>query len=153
MSILFYFEFSAYKVTFNTVDAILKKKLNILVRLASVDGAFVPKEKQFIREICERHGLDRKAVEEVMANPEPIGSLGAISYQTNVQYLTEILLLMLVDGKVLQSEVLFCEDMGLRLGYTKKSIDALISRIRIDMEIDETKLKRLVLELPNNLKA
>ena len=143
----------AYRLIFNTVDAILKKKLNILIRLASVDGAFVPKEKQFIRNICERHGLDREAVEEVMANPEPIGSLGAISYKTNVEYLTEILFLMLVDGKVLQSEILFCEDMGLRLGYTKKSIDALINRIKLDLEIDEAKLKRLVLELPHPLKS
>jgi phage I-like protein len=135
------------------VDAILKKKINILIRLAAVDGHFVPKEKHFIQSICQRHGLDRHAVDEIIQGPDPIGSLGALSYKTTVEYLTESMMLMLVDGKVLPSEILFCEDIGLRLGFTKKAIDGLISRIRQNMGISIEEMKKLVVALPHPLKA
>ena len=135
------------------MDAILKKKLNILIRLAAVDGHFVPKEKHYIQSICQRHGVEKKTVDEIINGPDPIGSLGALSYKTTVEFLTESMILMLVDGKVLPSEILFSEDIGLRLGFTKKSIDGLIARIQQNMEISTEELKKLVIALPHPLKA
>lgn len=135
------------------MNAILKKKINILVQLAAVDGSFVQKEKSLIKDICDRNGISKAELNEIMVSPEPIGSLGALSYLTIVEYMTEALLLMLVDGKVLQSEVLFCEDIGLRLGFTKASVDGLIDQIRQQVDIDEASLKKLVAALPHPLKS
>lgn len=135
------------------MNAVLKKKLNILVQLAAVDGSFVQKEKSLIKSICERHGLTKKDLDEIMISPEPIGSLGALSYRTILEYMSESLLLMLVDGKILQSEVLFCEDIGLRLGFTKATIDELIDKLRNRIDIDENSLKKLVASLPHPLRA
>lgn len=134
------------------MDAVLNKKLNILIRLAAVDGEFVPKEKAFIKAICERHGVNSSLVDEIIEGPDPIGSLGALSYQTTVDYLTESIMLMLVDGKVLNSEILFCEDIGLRLGFTKKSIDDLVEQIQENLDITIEQVRRLILFLPHNMR-
>ena len=134
------------------MDAVLKKKLNILVRLAEVDGHFAVKERRFIYDVSLRHGVEKQAVDEIIRHPDPIGSLGALSYRTTVEYLTESMILMLVDGKVLPSEILFCEDIGLRLGFTKKSIDSLITRIRQNMNISIEEMRKLVMMLTHPLR-
>lgn len=134
------------------MDAVLNKKLNILIRLAAVDGEFVPKEKAFIKSICQRHGVNPTLVDEIIDGPDPIGSLGALSYQTTLDYLSESLMLMLVDGKVLQSEILFCEDIGVRLGFTKRSIDELVEQIQMNLDISIEQIRKLIKALPHPLK-
>ena len=149
---LFYFELTELSYKFTSMDAVLNKKLNILIRLAAVDGEFVPKEKAFIKSICLRHGVNTNLVDEIIEGPAPIGSLGALSYQTTVEYLSDSLMLMLVDGKVLQSEILFCVDIGVRLGFTKRSIDTLIERIQENMNISIEQIRKLILSLPHPLR-
>ena len=131
------------------MDAVLRKKINILIHLAGADGHFDDSERAFIYNICLRHGVDLDTIGDLIAEPEPIGSLGALSHTTAVDYLTESILLMLVDGKVLPSEVLFCQDMGLRLGFQKAAVDQLIEEIKEDFGIKYDELHKLVLALPH----
>lgn len=131
------------------MDAVLRKKINILIHLAGADGHFDDSERAFIYNICLRHGVDLDTIGDLIAEPESIGSLGALSYATTVDYLTESILLMLVDGKVLPSEILFCQDMGLRLGFQKSTVDRLIDEIKEDFEIKYEELHAHVFALPH----
>ncbi len=135
------------------MDAVLRKKINILIHLAGADGHFDDSERAFIYNICLRHGVDLDTIGDLIADPEPIGSLGALSHATAVDYLTESILLMLVDGKVLPSEVLFCQDMGLRLGFPKVAVDNLIDEIKEDFDISYDELHQLVADLPHPSKS
>ncbi len=131
------------------MDAVLRKKINILIHLAGADGHFDDSERAFIYNICLRHGVDLDTIGDLIAEPESIGSLGALSHATAVDYLTESILLMLVDGKVLPGEILFCQDMGIRLGFPKSAVDELIEGIKEDFYIKYDELHEHVLALPH----
>jgi len=131
------------------MDAVLRKKINILIHLAGADGHFDDSERAFIYNICLRHGVDLDTIGDLIAEPEPVGSLGALSHETAIDYLTESILLMLVDGKVLPSEILFCQDMGIRLGFPKSAVDELIHDIKEDFHITYDELHKHVHLLPH----
>lgn len=131
------------------MDAVLRKKINILIHLAGADGHFDESERAFIYNICLRHGVDLDTIGDLIANPEPVGSLGALSHANAVDYMTESILLMLVDGKVLPSEILFCQDMGMRLGFPKSAVDDLINEIKDDLHISYDELHTYVEALPH----
>ena len=131
------------------MDIVLKKKLSILIHLAGVDGEFANIEKSFIKEICDRNGVTNLEFEQLVKNPDPIASLGALSYNRVVEYMSDSLSLMLVDGKIRQSEVILCEDIGLRLGYQKKHIDQVIERLKDRIDLPVSNVVRIVESMPH----
>lgn len=134
------------------MNPILRKKLQILVFLALADKDFADQEREFIENICTRNELDLEIIDELINDPEPIGSLGALSYNKSVEYLTDSILLMVVDGKVLSGEVLFCQDIAIRLGFSKRATDDLIGMVSDSKSISRDRLEKQVLELPHALK-
>jgi hypothetical protein len=126
------------------MNPILKKKLSILIHLAGIDGEFANVEKAFIHDLCEANGVSNHEFEELISNPEPIGSLGALSYKKVVEYMSDCLSLMIIDGKIRQSEVLLCEDIGLRLGFQKTAIDQVIEQLKGNIDIPLNSISRLV---------
>lgn len=131
------------------MNILLKKKLSILIHLAGVDGEFAHIEKSFIKDICDRNGVSNLEFEQLVRNPDPIASLGALSYARVVEYMSDSLSLMLVDGKIRQSEVLLCEDIGLRLGYQKKHIDVVIERLKGNIDVPIDNIVRIVESMPH----
>ncbi len=131
------------------MNIVLKKKLSILIHLAGVDNDFAKVEKSFIEEICSRNGVSHKEFEELMQNPDPIGSLGALSYKQVVEYMSDSLSLMIIDNKIRQSEVLLCEDIGLRLGFQKKSIDETIEKLKDNTALPLSRIVKIVEEWPH----
>ncbi len=131
------------------MDAVLRKKINILIYLASADGNLDAREKKIINTVGVRNGIALSTIANLITAPESIGSLGALSHTTAVDYLTECILLMLVDGKVLPGEILFCQDVGIRLGFSKLTIDKLIDEIKENFKITYKDLHQYVLDLPH----
>ena len=132
------------------MDPILRNKLNILIHLAGVDGHFDRSERAFIYNICLRHNIELDRIGDLIEEPEPIMDLDHISYETAIDYLTDSILLMLVDGKVLPSEVLFCLDMGERLGFNRESVDALIKGIQEESSTSYGEMKKLIQKLEHH---
>ncbi len=131
------------------MNIISRKKVGILVQLAEVDGDYHPLEEKFIIGVAARHGISEAEIQEIKAATEPIGSLGALSYRTCVDYLTDVLQLLPVDGKILPSEVVFCEDIAMRLGFTKKGVDRLIEIIRQKTDLSKGRLGQMLLRIPH----
>ena len=134
------------------MNPVLQKKLKILVFLALADKDFAKEERAFIEKICERNNLEPSIIDDLIKDPEPIGSLGALSYEKAVEYLTDSIMLMAVDGKVLSGEVLFCEDTAMRLGFSKAATDDLIQMVSTNHSIKRSKLERQVRELPHSMR-
>ena len=131
------------------MNILLKKKLSILIHLAAIDGEFAKVEKSFIKEICDRNGVTTLEFEQLIKNPDPIASLGALSYARVVEYMSDSLSLMIIDGKIRQSEVILCEDIGLRLGFQKKHIDVVIEKLKGNVELPIDNIIRIVEAMPH----
>ena len=129
------------------MDLILKKKINILIHLAGVDGHFDESERAFIYNICLRHGVDLDLIGYLIAEPEPIEELENLPYETSIDYLTESILLMMVDGKVLPTEIKFCLDIGERLGFKREAIAELIEETQCDLQISYGELEERIKKL------
>jgi len=131
------------------MNPLLKKKLSLLVRLADADGEFVNVERSYIEEIALRNGLSQKELSQILDNPEPIVGLGALSYEKSVEYMCDSLSIIAIDHKILPSEVLLCEDIALKLGFTKNGIDSVISKLRAKPELSSAKIEEHVRLLPH----
>lgn len=112
------------------MNPVLKKKLSILIHLALADGEFATVEKTYIVDIADKNGVSKEEINDLIANPEAIGSLGALSYEKVVEYMSDSLSLVAIDQKILPGEVILCEDIGLRLGFQKKDIDKLLDSLK-----------------------
>ncbi len=121
----------------------IKDQLNILVQLASSDGMIADKELRLIRTIAEANELSTDEVDELVKNPKPIANLEYLSQDQKFEFLYNVIQLMKADGQVFKSEIIFCEDMAERLGYNRKVVAELSSKIYSDPTItaDRNSLK------------
>ena len=113
----------------------IKDQLNILVQLAASDGMIADKELRLIRTIAEANGLSGKEVDELIKSPKPIANLEYLSQDQKFEFLYNVIQLMKADGQVFKSEIVFCEDMAERLGYNRKVVAELSSKIYSDPTI------------------
>ncbi len=121
----------------------IKDQLNILVQLAASDGMIADKELRLIRTIAEANELSTEEVDELVKNPKPIANLEYLSQDQKFEFLYNVIQLMKADGQVFKSEIIFCEDMAERLGYNRKVVAELSSKIYSDPTItaDRNSLK------------
>ncbi len=123
----------------------IKEQLNVLIQLAASDSQVAEKEAKLIHMIGVSNGIPKEDVEEMLKNPSrPIGNLGTLTDDQKFEYLYQVVQMMKIDGQVFKSEIVFCEDIALRLGYKKGVIAELSSRIYSDPSItsDRDDLKR-----------
>ena len=126
----------------------IKDQLNILVQLASSDGMIADKELRLIRTIADANELSQDIVDELVENPKPIANLEYLSQDQKFEFLYNVIQLMKADGQVFKSEIIFCEDMAERLGYNRKVVAELSSKIYSDPTItaDRQNLKEKALK-------
>ena len=67
------------------MDIVTKKKLNILIQLAEADKHFAKTEREMIFKIAKDRQFPEEDVESLIRNPEPIDSLGALSFNQKFQ--------------------------------------------------------------------
>ena len=119
------------------MDIINHKRLTLLIQLANADGKVVEEERKFIYDIGERKGFKKSDIDLMFKNPGAVGSLGALSLQTSREYLRDMMFLMISDGIVHESEVIFCQQMGIRLGFHKADVDEVILKIQLGKSEEE----------------
>jgi hypothetical protein len=108
------------------MDIVTKKQLNILIQLAEADKHFAKIEREMIFKIATDRKFPEKEVLELIKNPEPIDSLGALSPDQKFEYLISCIELIFVDQNVFESEVIFCKNIAIKLGFKKGVIDYFI---------------------------
>jgi len=105
------------------MDIVTKKQLNILIQLAEADKHFAKIEREMIFKIATDRRFPEKEVLELIKNPEPIDSLGALSPDQKFEYLISCIELVFVDQNVFESEIIFCKNIAIKLGFKKGVID------------------------------
>lgn len=108
------------------MDIVTKKQLNILIQLAEADKHFAKSEREMIFKIAADRKFPEKDVLELIKNPEPIDSLGALSPDQKFEYLYSCIELIFIDQNVFESEIIFCKNIAIKLGFKKGVIDVFI---------------------------
>lgn len=126
----------------------LKIKISILSQLANVDGHFDIRELAFIYNVCLRNNMAVDSIGDIIAEPEPVISLECLTADERAAYLTDILLLMMIDGKVLPKEIQFCLEIGKRLGFDPGAIQLFITELHGKADRSEDCIRKRVDLLP-----
>lgn len=108
------------------MDIVTKKQLNILIQLADADKHFAKVEREMILKIASDRGFPDAIVNDLIKNPEPIGSLGALSENQKFKYLHDCIELVFADDQVFESELIFCRGIAIKLGFKKDVVDFLV---------------------------
>src|SRR3954471_2436328 len=101
------------------MDIVTKKQINILIQLAEADKHFAKIEREMIFKIARERNFPEESVNDLIRNPEPIDSLGALSNDQKFEYLISAIELIFIDQNVFESEVIFCKNIAIKLGFKK----------------------------------
>ena len=112
-----------------------KQQLNTLVHLASTDGLMSDEEARFIKMLGKFNGMSEEEVDDIMKSPSPMEDLNLLSDDQKFEYIYSLVQLMKADRQVFKSEINFCEDVAEELGYKRKVVAELSSRIYSDPAI------------------
>lgn len=125
------------------MDIVTRKQLNILIQLAEADKHFAKIEREMIFKIAKERNFSEEIVNNLIKNPEPIDSLGALSSDQKFDYLLSTIQLVFADHNVFESEIIFCKSIAIKLGFKKGIIDYFVnnySKIPVE-ELKQTALK------------
>ncbi|HEY3430710.1 MAG TPA: TerB family tellurite resistance protein [Cyclobacteriaceae bacterium] len=109
------------------MDIVTRKHLNLLIQLAEADKHFAKIERDMIFKIAKDRNFPDELVQELIRNPEPIDSLGALSPAQKFNYLLSCIELVFADHKVFESEIIFCKNIAIKLGFKKGVIDYFVT--------------------------
>jgi uncharacterized tellurite resistance protein B-like protein len=105
------------------MDIVTRKQLNILIQLAEADKHFAKTEREMIFKIAKERNFSEELVNSLIRNPEPIDTLGALSSEQKFEYLMSCIDLVFADHNVFESEIIFCKNIAIKLGFKKGIID------------------------------
>lgn len=105
------------------MDIVTKKLINILIQLAEADKHFAKAERDMIFKIAKEKNFPEESVRVLIKNPEPIDTLGALSQEQKFEYLYSTIELVFADHNIFDSEVLFCKNVAIKLGFKKGIVD------------------------------
>lgn len=125
------------------MDIVTRKQLNILIQLAEADKHFAKTEREMIFKIAKDRNFSEDLVNSLIRNPEPIDTLGALSSEQKFEYLMSCIDLVFADHNVFESEVIFCKNIAIKLGFKKGIIDFFVDNYA---KISRDQLKQVALQ-------
>ena len=107
--------------------------LKNLVAVAYADGKIEQTEMAALAAIMAREGLTPEDFERCVKNPKSIQFLPPESFEDCVDYLEDMVALMMCDGDIDDRELAICKATAIALGFKHEIIDALILKIIDDL--------------------
>ena len=108
--------------------------LKNLVALSLADGKIQEPELVAIAAICSREGLTEDDLEKCLKAPESINFVPPTDEKTKIKYLKDMVMLMMVDGNIDDTEMLTCKLTAEALGFRHEIVDAMIINIIKDIK-------------------
>ncbi|MEO9482898.1 MAG: TerB family tellurite resistance protein [Ekhidna sp.] len=118
----------------------IKNHLKALIQLSIIDRDFGQPEKSYVYTIGKANRVPEveinELVEEVLSSKEnsDVNFDGLLS-EERFDYLYDVIQLMKIDGEVFLTEIKYCEEVAEKLGYDKKVVKKMSSRIYGDPSI------------------
>ena len=118
----------------------IQEQLEALITLALIDNELSNIEKRSIYNLGKANELKEGEIDEIFTSvlrrkelAAPSVSIG--SDEEKFEFLYSIVQLMKIDKKVYLSEIKFCEEMALKLGYKSQLISELSAKVFSDPHI------------------
>ena len=117
-----------------------KTHLKSLIQLALSDQKFDKDEKIWIYSIGKANKIPEKDIETLILDAmskrdHEALTFSALSFDEKFEYLYNLIQLMKIDNEVFLSEINYCERLAENLGFDKKVVKKLSSRIYSDPAI------------------
>ena len=131
----------------------INTQLKTLVRLAVVDNTLDDSEKKMIMVIGTANKVPKEKIQKIIdyglsskANQVEHLDYSSLSFDDKFEYLYNIIQLMKIDHEVYLTEIRYCESVAEKLGFEKKVVSKMSSRIYSDPSIttDRDKLKQQI---------
>lgn len=118
----------------------IKNHLKALIQLSIIDRDFGQPEKSYVYTIGKANRVPEieidELVNEVLNSKEnsDVNFDGLLS-EERFDYLYDIIQLMKIDGEVFLTEIKYCEEVAVKLGYETKVVKKMSARIYGDPSI------------------
>ena len=126
----------------------IKSHLSLLISLANIDNDFSEEERDMIVMVGKANGIAENEIEELLEKQVPLPGVTTMSDDEKFECLFNVVQLMKIDKEIYLSEVKFCEDVAVKLGYKKAVIAELSAKIYSNPAItsDREALKKAILK-------
>ena len=104
-------------------------QLKNLVMLAAADGNFTDSELAVLLAVASRENITPEEFDKVIDNPESVTIDLPTDEDTKLDYLRDMVALMMIDGKLDEQEMAMCKVYAMTLGYRSSIVDGMIAGI------------------------
>lgn len=98
------------------------------------DGKIEKQELASIAAVCSREGLTKADLKRCLESPESIDFVPPANDLQRIQYLKDMVLLMMSDCNIDENEMLVCKMTAEALGFKHEVIDAMILNIIAELK-------------------
>lgn len=120
------------------MDDMIKRKLNILIYLAKIDGKFHKSEKALLMDFVKKLKMNPDEFKSLVENPE---QLEPEKVEEKAELMFLALKLIKVDNDLDYREVEFCKDLALKFGFKLDMVEHFTSmnltKEYFDKEVDK----------------
>jgi uncharacterized tellurite resistance protein B-like protein len=103
------------------MDNLLRKKINLLIHLAHVDGTFADSEKTLLKSVLEENGLGEQYIETHERSNIELDDLIKIKGKNELLYWC--LKLIHADGELHPTELAYSKIVANKLGFQSEVVD------------------------------
>jgi len=117
----------------------IEKQLTALVLLAKSDETLDERELDFIYKIGRANCLEDDQIQQIIDNPGEIGSLGDLNDDEKFDFLYNVIHLMKVDDEIFNSEIDYCNQIAVKLGYGMGAVMEMYPKVHKNLVIKQEK--------------
>lgn len=111
--------------------------LKNIISVSMADGELGEDELTIIALAAARDNISERDVEKMLKGKDRIKFTVPDTDEMKMRFLTDMVILMMVDGSLGDSELRMCKNAARLYGYGDEVVDDLVASIRQDMEKDE----------------
>lgn len=104
-------------------------QLKNLVMLAAADGRFTDSELAVLLAVASREHISPEDFNKVIDDPDSVNIVLPEDEDTKLNYLRDMVALMMIDGDLDEQELAICKVYAIALGYNSKIVDGMIADI------------------------
>ncbi len=122
------------------MESNIRNHLKALVQISIIDRDFGEPEKTYVYTIGKANKMSVEEIDQIVKevleskDNEDVNFAGLMT-EERFDYLYDIVQLMKIDGEVFLTEIKYCEDIAEKLGYSRKVVKKMASRIYSDPAI------------------
>lgn len=108
--------------------------MKTLLALAYADGKLEKNEITAIASFAAREDVDVEEVQKMLDGKDKVKFIPPKSEDDKIQYLHDLVLLMIADGNISEKEYALCKAVADQFGYREEAIEIILKRIIDDIQ-------------------